>query len=183
MSAATPPDGGERLSPEVLSQLARKYRALAELRRARAAGEAIPAKEVFRALAGEFPGALNELDNLPFDEIERRHDALARALAGGAEERWMAWIHGYHTLMRAALYVKIRVARRQELSGSEAAALAERAAKHAGVVVDAAFVIAVKTPPDGRLNRLVLGRLAAQSGASTAEIRETIFPRRPAQGG
>ncbi|WP_437970693.1 hypothetical protein WMF04_15995 [Sorangium sp. So ce260] len=183
MTSGALPEAGAPLSPEVLSQLARKYRTLAELRRARAAGEAIPERAVFRALAGEFPGALNELDNLPLDEIERRHDALARALSGGVEERWMAWMHGYHALMRAALYVKIRVARRQELSESEAAALAERAARHAGVAVDAAFVIAAKTPPDGRLNRLVLGHLAALSGASPAEIRGTLFPRRPAQGG
>ncbi|MGK3982063.1 hypothetical protein WME99_03460 [Sorangium sp. So ce136] len=180
-SGATP--CGARLSPEALSQLARKYRTLAELRRARAAGEPIPGKEVFRALAGEFPGALNELDNLPADEIERRGEALARALAGGPEERWMAWMHGYHTLMRAALYVKIRVARRTALSEGEAAALAERAARHAGTPVDAAFVIAVKSPPDGRLNRLVLGLLAETFGAPAAEIRGTIFPRRPAPGG
>ncbi|XXY48232.1 hypothetical protein WME91_50360 [Sorangium sp. So ce269] len=175
--------GGARLSPEALSQLARKYRTLAELRRARAAGEPIPGKEVFRALAGEFPGALNELDNLPADEIDRRGAALALALAGGPEERWMAWMHGYHTLMRAALYVKIRVARRAALSEDEAAALAERAARHAGTPVDAAFVIAVKSPPDGRLNRLVLGLLAATFGAPAAEIRGTIFPRRPVPGG
>ncbi|WP_437320353.1 hypothetical protein [Sorangium sp. So ce385] len=183
MTSGADPEGGARLSPDILAQLARKYRTLAELRRARAAGEAIPGKEVFRALAGEFPGALNELDNLPLDEIERRHDALSRALAGGAEERWMAWMHGYHALMRAALYVKIRVARRQELSEGEAAALAERAARHAGAAVDIAFVMAVKAPPDGRLNRVVLGRIAAMSGASMAEIRGTIFPRRPAPGG
>ncbi|WP_437666061.1 hypothetical protein [Sorangium sp. So ce1182] len=175
--------GGARLSPEALSQLARKYHTLAELRRARAAGEPIPGKEVFRALAGEFPGALNELDNLPADEIARRSEALARALAGGPEERWMAWMHGYHTLMRAALYVKIRVSRRSALSEAEAAALAERAAGHAGAPVDAAFVIAVKSPPDGRLNRLVLGLLAAAFGAPAAEIRGTIFPRRPTPGG
>ncbi|WP_437639620.1 hypothetical protein [Sorangium sp. So ce854] len=183
MTAAASPEGGARLPPEALSQLARKYRTIAELRRARSAGEPIPGKEVFRALAGEFPGALNELDNLPLDEIERRSEALARALAGGPEERWMAWMHGYHALMRAALYVKIRVARRGELSDPEAAALAERAARHAGTPVDAAFVMAVKAPPDGRLNRLVLGRLAAASGAPAAEIRGTIFPRRAAQGG
>ncbi|KYF64916.1 MULTISPECIES: hypothetical protein [Sorangium] len=183
MTSSASPDGGARLSPEALSQLDRKYRTIAELRRARSAGEPIPGREVFRALAGEFPGALNELDNLPFDEIERRREALALALAGGPEERWMAWIHAYHALMRAALYVKIRVARRGELPGPEAAALAERAARHAGTPVDAAFVIAVKAPPDGRLNRLVLGHLAAAFGASPAEIRGTIFPRRPAQGG
>ncbi|WP_437978028.1 hypothetical protein WMF11_15625 [Sorangium sp. So ce295] len=183
MTGAAVPDGDTRLSPEVLSQLARKYLTLAELRRARAAGEPIPGKEVFRALAGEFPGALNELDNLPFDEIERRRDALSRALAGGPEERWMAWMHGYHALMRAALYVKIRVARREELSDVAAAALAERAARHAGTPVDVAFVIAVRAPPDGRLNRLVLGRLATTFGASMAEIRGTIFPRRRAEGG
>ncbi|AUX21997.1 hypothetical protein SOCEGT47_024980 [Sorangium cellulosum] len=178
MTAPTP-EGGARLSAEALSGLARKYRALADLRLARARGEAIPDKQVFRALAREFPGALNELDNLPLDEIERRLDAIARAQGGAPEERWMAWIHGYHALMRAALYVKIRVARREALSEIEASSLAERAAEHAGAAVDAAFVMGVKAPPDGRLNRLVLGRLAAMFGASPAELRATMFPGRP----
>ncbi|AUX41817.1 hypothetical protein SOCE26_032420 [Sorangium cellulosum] len=177
-ASGTASGDGARLSPEALSGLARKYHRLAELRAARAAGEPIPAKEVFRALAGEFPGALNELDNLPLAEIERRSAALARALAGGPEEPWMAWMHGYHTLMRAALYAKIRVARRAELTERDAASLAERAAAHAGAAVDAAFVLAVRSPPDGRLNRLVLGRLSAMFGASPAEIRGALFPGR-----
>lgn len=179
MTSASTPEGGARLSPEALLSLARKYRALAELRLARARGEPIPDKQVFRALAREFPGALNELDSLPFDEIERRLDAITRAQGGAPTERWMVWIHGYHALMRAALYVKVRIARRKMLSELEASSLAERATKHAGTPVDAAFVIDVKSPPGGRLNRLVLGRLAARFGVSPAEMQATIFPGRP----
>lgn len=183
MTGAEAPEGGARLSPEGLAGLARKYRALADLRAARARGEPIPGREVFRALAAEFPGALNELDNLPLEEIERRLSALSRALDGGPEERWMAWMHRYHALMRAALYVKPRVARRAELAAHEAAALAERTSARAQAPVDAAFVAAVRAPPDGRLSRLVLERLAAEFGASPVEIRAALFPRRPAARG
>jgi hypothetical protein len=183
VNGADAPEAGGRLSPAGLAQLARKYRALAELRGARARGEPIPGREVFRALAAEFPGALNELDNLPLAEIERRLSALTRALAGGPEERWMAWMHRYHALMRAALYVKPRVARRAELAAHEASSLAERTAERAGVPVDAAFVASVRAPPGGRLSRLVLERLAAEFAASPAVIREALFPRRPAASG
>jgi hypothetical protein len=163
-----------------LERLARKYRRLAELRRARARGEPIPERSVFRELAAEFPGALHELDNLPLEEIDRRAEALAGAVAGGPAEPWMAWMVRYHALMRAALYVKIRVAKRPPMSEEEARALAARAGAHAGAEVGAGFVRAVAAPPEGRLNRLVDAELAAAFAAPAEEIRRALFPRRRA---
>jgi hypothetical protein len=174
--ASAPADAS--LDLEALEQLARKYRALGELRRARARGEAIPDKAVFRALAQEFPGALSELDNLPLDEIDRRGEALRAAHAGGPAERWMPWMHRYHALMRAALYVKIRVARAPDLAEAEAESLATKATAHARVPVGPDFVRAVKAPPAGRLKPLVLERLSAAFGAPSGEIRDALFPRR-----
>lgn len=185
-----PPD---RLGAPELLRLAAKYQALGELRRARARGEPIPDRQVFRALAAEFPGALHELDHLPLEEIDRRLVALTAAAAGGDAAEgteqaarvgwmgwmdWMGWMWSYHALMRAALYVKIRVARaRPPPDEEEAAALARRAAAHAGIAVDEAFVRAVEAPPAGRLRRVVMARLAARFGVPEATLREALFPR------
>jgi len=163
-----------------LARLAEKYRVLGDLRRAHAAGAPIPERRVFRALAAEFPGALHELDHLPLEEIDRRRAALDRAAGGGERAPWMAWMSGYHALMRAALYLKIRVARAGALSEAEAEALAARAEAHADVAVNAAFVRAVQAPPEGRLSRAVMARLSERSGVATDEIRRALFPRRGA---
>jgi hypothetical protein len=163
--------------------LLRKYRRLSDLRRARAGGEPPPDKRVFRALAQEFPGALNELDTLPLAEIDRRIEALLLAEEGGAVARWIPWMDRYHALMRAALYVKIRVARRPKLTDTEADALAARASRGAGSAVSADFVRAVQAPPNGRLNLVVFGALASAFGASADEIRGALFPRRAPRGG
>jgi hypothetical protein len=164
-----------------LARLLAKYRALGELRRARDRGEPIPERGVFRALAGEFPGALHELDNLPLDEIDRRIEAIGRAAGGGEAAPWMAWMCAYHALMRAALYLKIRVGRAAAISEEEAAGLAAKAGAHAGVEVNAAFVLAVKDPPGGRLNRVVMGALEARFGVGAGEMRQAMFPRRGAE--
>src|SRR5688572_21818647 len=50
-----------------LARLAAKYETLATLRRERAAGAPLPGAAHFRALAREFPGALQELDTLPLE--------------------------------------------------------------------------------------------------------------------
>lgn len=175
-----PPD---RPGAQELLRLAAKYQTLGDLRRARARGEPIPDRQVFRALAAEFPGALHELDHLPLAEIDRRAVALAAAAGGAAPAGWMGWMWSYHALLRAALYVKIRVARARPAPGEEeAAALAAGAAAHAGIAVDAGFVRAVVAPPEGRLGRMVMARLAARSGVPEATLREALFPRRAAGG-
>lgn len=168
------------LDPAEIARLAEKYRRLAALRRGRTRGEPIPERAVFRELAGEFPGALYELDNLPIEGIDGRLAALEQAAAGAPAEPWVAWMLAYHALMRAALYVKIRVSRKAALSAGEAAALAAKASAHARVEVGEAFVLAVKEPPEGRLNRVVYPEIAARLGAPEEEIRRALFPRRGA---
>jgi hypothetical protein len=162
--------------PEELARLARKYEALAALRRAREGGASPPEAAVFKALARAFPGCLNELDTLPLDVIDARAAALAAAAAGGPTEPWMTWLSGYHALMRAALRIKPRVARGQALDDARASALASDAAAHAGVDVDAAFVRAVAHPPGGRLVAVVFARLAVTHGSAAATIKRTLFP-------
>lgn len=160
--------------PADLGRLAQKYEALAALRRARARGEPVPEPRVFKDLARAFPGCLNELDTLPLDLLDARAAALAEAAAGAPVAPWMAWISGYHALLRAALFLKPRAAR--GLDDARAAALAREAAAHAGTPIDAAFVRAVAAPPGGRVVSVVLARLAAADGRSPDEIKRALFP-------
>ncbi|HEY4117764.1 MAG TPA: hypothetical protein VGM56_07915 [Byssovorax sp.] len=169
------------LDPRPVARLAHKYARLVELRRDRARGEPIPERGVFRALAREFPGVLAELDTLPMELLVARADEASRAAAGDAPEpTWIRAMIGYHALFRAALYVKLRVAR-ASVDDARAEALALQASARSGATVDAAFVRAVVSPPRGRLATLVVGSLAAQEDLEPAELRRLLFPaaRRP----
>ena len=165
-----------------LLRLAGKYQALGELRRERARGAAVPERAVFKALADEFPGCLNELDTLPLEEIDARAAALAAAAAGGPILDWMAWLAGYHALLRAALRIRIRSTRStrstegRTVDEARATSLAEDAAAHSGAAIDAAFVRAVLRPPGGRINPVVFARLAHLHGATAATIKRALFP-------
>jgi hypothetical protein len=167
----------EPTSREELAALARKYETLARLRRERAAGGPVAPRAELRALAREFPGSLRELDTVPMDEIERRFRALQGA-ARGAEpaQPWMSWMSAYHTTMRAALFVKARVARAPNLSADLARTAAAAASAHLGLPIDAAFVRSVASPPRGRLNAVVFDRLAGQFGVAARSIQRALFP-------
>ena len=163
-------------SPAVLLRLAAKYQALGDLRRARAQGGAVPERAVFKALADEFPGCLNELDTLPLETIDARAEALNAAAAGGAVLDWMIWLAGYHALLRAALRVRIRSTRAPRIDDARAQDLAEDAAAHSGAAIDPAFVQAVMRPAGGRIIPIVYERLAALHGAEAATIKRALFP-------
>lgn len=160
-----------------LHRLAWKYQTLGDLRRARARGEPLPPREVFKALAAEFPGCLNELDTLPLDDIDARAAALTCAAEGGPKEDWMAWLWSYHDLLRVALRIKSRVARGPLLDAARAEKLARDEGAQASAPVDADFVRSVAAPPRGRINALVFDRLSARYGASAAAIKLALFPR------
>jgi hypothetical protein len=91
-----------------LDALARKYTALVALRARRDRGGVPATREELRALAGEFPGCLRELDTLGPGELVRRATAVAAAAAGGPCEPWMDWIGSYHALMNDALAARAR---------------------------------------------------------------------------
>lgn len=176
---AVPPSSAELL------RLAAKYQALGELRRERARGAALPERAVFKALAREFPGCLKELDTLPLEEIDARAAALAEAAQGGPILDWMAWLAGYHALLRAALRIRIRSTRptrstrstqSRTVDEARATILAEDAAAHSGAAIDPAFVHAVMRPPGGRINPVVFARLAHLHGATAATIKRALFP-------
>jgi hypothetical protein len=154
---------------EPRAALARKYAALVELRQRRDGGGDAAGGGALRALAGEFPGCLRELDTLGLPELERR----ARACADPAcDEPWMHWIAGYHALMRAAFAVRAEAGAPEEL--------AARASRAAGLEVDQAFIASVLAPPHGRIGVVVLRALAARFGVPAPEIASALFPvRRP----
>jgi hypothetical protein len=164
-------------TPSELDRLAHKYETLAALRRARAQGEEPPPPRVFKALAGEFPGCLNELDTLPLDTIDARAASLRRALEGAPVEPWMTWLAAYHALLRLALRLKPRLARSAPLDGARAADLAREASAHVALPIDAAFVRAIQSPPGGRLNAAVFERLAVLYGEPALTIKQAIFPQ------
>jgi hypothetical protein len=163
-------------SAERLARLAAKYHDLGALRRARQRGEPVPHRDVFRKLAGEFPGCLHELDTLPLDEIDQREAALRRASEGGTVEPWMAWLDGYHALLRAALWLRAPPREVEASTEEQAKRLAEAASAIAGVPVDAGFVRAVADPPGGRLVTLVFATLERMHGSPAATIRRALFP-------
>jgi hypothetical protein len=164
-----------------LIALARKYRALAELRRAE--HHVLDEDDVrvpLQQLAHEFPGALRELDSLPLDEIDRRIDELEEAASRGAVEPWMEWMHHYHVTMRAALHVKRQLAGRRNVSDRVALDIVRAVSRESGYRCDLEFVRAVARPPEGRINVLVFLRLAELFGAEPRVLWLALFPERGA---
>jgi len=160
---------------EELLALEAKYAQMESLRRARDRGEPIPERQVFKALAERFPGVLRELDTLPLDVIEKRRQLLAEAIAGGVVESWMAWMVAYHGLMRAALWIKLRTAKQPDVTTERMVFLRRGLTNEFGFGLDEAFVVEVARPRAGRLNAVVLARLADMFGVSAAEIRKALF--------
>ncbi|HKQ71537.1 MAG TPA: hypothetical protein VJT73_19465 [Polyangiaceae bacterium] len=165
-----------------LAALAKKYSILARLRREHAAEGAIAPRRALKDLAREFPGALRELDTTTLEEIDRREKTLTGAAAGGPCEAWMAWMVRYHATMRAALFLKARLGRTAVMSVEADQELARRAGEASGVLVDLAFLRAVREPPGGRLNVVVFDRLGAEFGVEPDAVWRALFPsRRPAR--
>lgn len=157
--------------------LEEKYAQLEALRRARERGEPIPERAVFKALAERFPGALRELDKLPMEALEKRREQLALALSGGLVERWMVWMVAYHVLMRVALWVKIRTAKQPAVTPERMVFLVRGVEKEFGFGVEEAFVSDVARPRAGRINAVVLGRIAGMFGVTEADVRGGLFPK------
>jgi hypothetical protein len=180
---------------EELAALARKYDVLADLRQKREAGGGVAPRAELFGLAREFPGALRELDTLPREEIERRRVELRAVLAGGPPAPWMTWLTAYHATMRAALYVKGRLARARRAAGAApplassekieklahssddaVRRIAEDAARHSGLPVDSDFVRAVASPPARRVNAAVFERLGRDLGVPADALWQALFP-------
>jgi hypothetical protein len=185
-------------SREELLDLARKYDVLADLRKRREEGGGVAPRAELLALAREFPGALRELDTLPRAEIERRSAALRATLLGDPPAPWMTWLIAYHATMRAALFIKGRLARsggratelcppatagdeaRSPLASELALEIARDAERHWAIPIDESFVQAVARPPARRVNAAVFERLGRELGVPADEMWQALFPSRRA---
>ncbi|HYO95545.1 MAG TPA: hypothetical protein VER33_13580 [Polyangiaceae bacterium] len=156
-----------------LVALGRKYRTLTEWRR-RSGGVA---SAELRALAGEFPGALRELDALPLEVLDERLAAVARAESGEQGEAWIEGIVAYHRRMRVALAVKRRLGAVRCLEPALARAIAEQVAAELNEHCAPTFVEGVAKPPGGRLNHVVFRYLESELGKPRAELEQLLFPK------
>jgi hypothetical protein len=139
-----------------LATLVDKYERMTALRARLGKGAPGAAdRELLRALAKDFPGALRELETLETSELERRTLAARTAAAGGDAPDWLRWTAAYHALMRRALLLRAG-------QGDPLDELAD----------------AARAPRHGRLNVVVFEALARRFGAPVAVIWDTLFPRR-----
>ena len=92
-------------------------------------------------------------------EIDRRARALTDAAEGGAVEPWMTWMIAYHATMRAALFVKARVARAPMLSDDVARCVVQNRDRSFRSSDRRGFRPCGGAPPRGRLNAFVFERL------------------------
>jgi hypothetical protein len=151
--------GGNTLGAAALRALARKYERLASWRARRDGGGPAATRDELRALAAEFPGCLRELDPLGAAELGRRAAACGMAADDpAAVEPWMAWVDGYHALVRRAL--------------------AARGARGRGEAPGGDFETAVLAPPGGRMSVVVIRALADRFGVPAATIARALFPVR-----
>jgi hypothetical protein len=164
-----------------LLALARKYRAMSELRRAQHQVTRSDVLGSLRSLAREFPGALRELDSLPLEEIEERVELLETAARFGIAARWMEWMYAYHLTMRAALGIKRRLGGRRSISEFTALEIAGDVAVESGYRCDLEFVLSVARPPEGRINVVVFQRLGSVFGIEPQTLWRALFPERRAQ--
>jgi hypothetical protein len=164
-----------------LLALEEKYAQVEALRRARERGEPIPERAVFKALAERFPGVLRELDVLSMDVVTMRRQQLALAMGGECVEcvePWMAWMAAYHALMRVALWVKMRTAKQPDVTPQRMVFLMQGIEKEFGFDVEESFVADVARPRTGRINAVVLARIATMFEVTEAEVRGGLFGTR-----
>lgn len=157
-----------------------KYTEMQRLRRGDQDGSITAPEASMRALAREFPGALREIDEMPLAEIDRRVAHLAGLLdQERAEEGWEAVSHRFHALLRGALCGKHWLAGRKPQEG-ELREDFTRAASAFCYADDALAwqeqLVALASPPRGRLTTLVLERIAEESGIDRLTLDALIFP-------
>lgn len=156
-----------------LPALARKYRTLLALRADHDRDGRVAAKDRLRALAGEFPGALRELDAMPAAEMAARAEALEAATEAAP---WMAALGGYHAMMRAALAIKRAYAEGGAAEGERVRAAVAALREGAGITLDGKDLAAIAAPPGGRLGVFVFERLGRELGREPAELWQATFP-------
>jgi hypothetical protein len=146
-----------------LVALRAKYLEMKRLREENDAGQAGDPTPAMRALAARFPGALREIDELSMATIDGRIAELDRAIEAGEAAPWMVALARYHAWLRLALQLRRDV--RERTLGPARAWLAARGQPDEELgedAVDDETLRAILRPPAGRLNRVILLRVAAE---------------------
>ena len=130
-------------------------------------------RERLQRLAARFPGALRELDALPFDELARRKDAVKRAMDSGDAAPWMDRMARYHRLLSGALVAKRWLSRRGSDEDRAGAFENDNAATDAIAWRDS--LDEVSRPPDGRLSTLALRRVARERDEDDEIVRTSLL--------
>lgn len=156
-----------------------------EMRRVHDSGVEHEPRDAMRGLAGEFPGALREIDELPVLMIARRIDQLTRVIdQRQPPEPWMLWMVDYHGYLRAALRIKRMGLPLDDLD--VALARLQRDYVPASdeppveIFLTRPALLAVLKPLDGRLNRWAFERVAERHAVSVDEVDAALFPARRA---
>ena len=160
-----------KVPDSVREGLVSKYRAMVRLR---GADDGEP-KAALRALAGRWPGALREIDELSDAEIARRIAVLER----GGEESWIAPLARFHGTMRAALRIKRRFGRAAD-PAEVADWLRTLAPRDLDEPSDEALIGSLATilrPPEGRLGRWIWEEIANSRGTDRVNLERVIFGR------
>jgi hypothetical protein len=168
LRAVTTRDGGQ--APGWLGPMLSKYSEMLRLRLGDLDGTIEDPRTAMAALAGRFPGALREIDELPLDELLRRVrclEAVSRGEDGQDAGQWAPVHDRYHALLRGALWAKRWLAGRLGVSEAEHEAFA-RDARDAAWPADAGAwaeqLELVARPTSGRITVVVVARVGRELG-------------------
>jgi hypothetical protein len=168
------------MDDEALSELRAKYVELRAMRSDRVR-EDHDVEGRMRALAERFPGALREIDELSIDRIDARIAALDAALEGREPvPRWAVYLAEYHAWMRAALAMRRAAGRDRDRARALAWIEAHEGDPPGPEILEE--IDALLRPPQGRLSRWVLARIASRAGLALEEVEAEAFPPSPRRG-
>jgi hypothetical protein len=162
-----------------------KYVEIRRLRLEQEHGSAADPRPALTRLARDFPGALRELDALPFEVIEARLSELNRAVDDPVcVEPWMRAQVEYHALTRGALAAKRFLSEQTAIDESMGrdlirARFAERARDTDApeeLLAWADDLESIANPPSGKITAAVFTKLAARLGVSLALARALVLP-------
>lgn len=168
-------------SRAAIEALLDKYRVMRRMRAEDAAGLALDPKPEMRALAARFPGALREIDEIPFERIEARIGALEAVLRADMEvPSWARYAVDYHAWLRAALRIKRLCVGCATLADALARARTSYAPADDEPSLDSigeTGIAAIVRPEVGRLNPWVYARVAELHGVTPDDVRLALFAR------
>jgi superfamily II DNA helicase RecQ len=174
--------------------LQRKYETLLLLRNAQetvGTKHRTETKQALQALAKEFPGALRELDAMPYQEIQRRiaHLQLLQTDPSALPQQWVLPMMRYHQLLRSALENKHWCNAQRLLPSRQSSSDSQRSSNE--TPSQNQQVAALKrhsreplrplttAPAKQRLTATVLQQMAEEFSLSAEKMKEILFHYEP----